>query len=62
VIAELEQALPADMMTSLGSMDEISVVQALPLVISQMHDFFVHVAARMEHIHQEVRFADSHNV
>ena len=54
VIGELEQALPADIMASLGSSDEASLVQALPLVISHMHDYFVHVAARMEKLHQEV--------
>ena len=55
MLSELEQALPqADVMASLGATDEASMVQALPLVISHMHDYFVHVAARLEHLHQGV--------
>uniref|UniRef100_A0A7R9Z5P3 Nucleoporin Nup54 alpha-helical domain-containing protein n=1 Tax=Chlamydomonas euryale TaxID=1486919 RepID=A0A7R9Z5P3_9CHLO len=55
VIGELEQALPADIMDRFGVGDDVSVAQALPLVISHMHDFFVHVAARMDKLHQEVQ-------
>lgn len=55
VIGELEQALPSDIMASLGASDESSLVERLPLVISHMHDYFVHVAARMERLHQEVQ-------
>ena len=56
VLGELERALPpADVMASIGASDEASVIRALPMVISHMHDYFVHVAARLEKLHQEVR-------
>lgn len=58
VLSELEQALPpsdaVSSMTGGGQVDEASVAQSLPLVISHMHDYFVHVAARLEKLHQEV--------
>ncbi|KAG1666542.1 hypothetical protein FOA52_014439 [Chlamydomonas sp. UWO 241] len=55
VIGELEQALPADIAERLGNGDDAGMAQQLPLVIAHMHDFFVHVAARMERLHQEVQ-------
>lgn len=61
VIGELEQALPSSYLLSAGgglwggASDEASVIQALPLVISHMHDFFVHVAAQLEKLHQYVQ-------
>lgn len=58
VLSELEQALPSSdqVMASMtgGAIDTASVVQSLPLVISHMHDYFVHVAARLEKLHLEV--------
>ncbi len=59
VVAELEQALGPSaglLAHHLGpTADEASVVQALPIVISHMHDYFVHVAAKLEKLHQEVQ-------
>jgi len=53
-ISELEQALPTDGRAALMA-DESGVVQSLPVVVSHMHDYFVHVAAKMEKLHQEVQ-------
>lgn len=53
VVGELEQVLPADP-SALASMDESHALQALPITISYMHDYFVHVAAQMEQLHNMV--------
>ncbi|GAX73969.1 hypothetical protein CEUSTIGMA_g1419.t1 [Chlamydomonas eustigma] len=60
VISELEQALPSNggsLLAALGApgTSEASILQALPVVISHMHDYFVHVAAKLEKLHQEVQ-------
>lgn len=55
VISELEQALPSQVAAAMGAGDDASLVQQLPLVISHMHDYFVHIAARLERLHQQVK-------
>lgn len=50
-ITELEQVLPPG---SMSPADEAQVIQSLPITISHMHDYFVHVAAYMERAHKEV--------
>jgi len=53
VVGELEQVLPADP-SALAGMDESHALQALPITVSYMHDYFVHVAAQMEQLHNMV--------
>ncbi|KAL6961601.1 Nucleoporin p58/p45 [Sarracenia purpurea var. burkii] len=52
-IEELEQLLLVDSdRNSLNSSS--SLLQSLPKVMSNVHDFFVHVAAKVENIHQHI--------
>jgi len=51
VVSELESALPPSAFT--GG-DDAALVAQLPTIVSHMHDFFVHVAARLEQLHNEV--------
>lgn len=37
-----------------GGGDDAAAVAALPTLVSRMHDYFVHVAARLERLHGEV--------
>lgn len=37
-----------------GGAEEVLAVQSLPLLVSRMHDYFVHVAARLDKLHGEV--------
>eukprot|EP00877_Chromochloris_zofingiensis_P003302 jgi/Chrzof1/12973/Cz07g14160.t1 len=53
-LSELEQVL-----ASHGSHDtpDINLVQTLPTILSSMHDYFIHVAAKLERVHNEVEKA-----
>ncbi|BFG38984.1 hypothetical protein CerSpe_252580 [Prunus speciosa] len=51
-IEELEQLLLASERNSAS--DGSSLLQSLPKVMSNVHDFFVHVAAKVESIHQYI--------
>ncbi|KAK1268868.1 hypothetical protein QJS04_geneDACA006549 [Acorus gramineus] len=51
-IEELEQVLLTDTNETTGS--GLSLVHSLPKVMSNVHDFFVHVAAKVERLHQYV--------
>ncbi len=53
-IGELEQALPPAGGFLTGADEGGSTAQTLPVVISYMHDYFVHVASKMEKLHQQV--------
>lgn len=61
VISELEQALPPDALVGAfgvgqsTGMDETSMTRTLPLVISHLHDYFTHVAARIEKLQKAAR-------
>jgi hypothetical protein len=33
----------------------VDVAMALPTVVANMHDYFTHVAAKLERVHNEVR-------
>ncbi|XP_047326529.1 nuclear pore complex protein NUP58-like [Impatiens glandulifera] len=53
LIEELEQLLIVD--TDINGINSSSLLlQALPKVMSNVHDFFVHVAAKVESIHQSI--------
>ncbi|GAB2279689.1 Nucleoporin p58/p45 [Dionaea muscipula] len=52
-IEELEQLLIFDSERNSAS-SNLSLLQSLPKVISNVHDFFVHVAAKVESIHQYI--------
>lgn len=43
-------------LASHGSHDtpDINLVQTLPTILSSMHDYFIHVAAKLERVHNEV--------
>jgi hypothetical protein len=45
--------LPADP-SALAGLDESQALHALPTTVSYMHDYFVHVAAQMEQLHNMV--------
>ncbi|POO02701.1 Nucleoporin [Trema orientale] len=51
-IEELEQLLLLD--SEKNSCNVASLLQSLPKVMSNVHDFFVHVAAKVESIHQYI--------
>ncbi|KAL5557157.1 hypothetical protein UlMin_039393 [Ulmus minor] len=51
-IEELEQLLLLD--SEKNSSNAASLLQSLPKVMSNLHDFFVHVAAKVESIHQYI--------
>ncbi|GLI67530.1 hypothetical protein VaNZ11_011744 [Volvox africanus] len=51
-ISELERVMQAAVGN--GTVDEAAAVLNLPTLVSHMHDYFVHVAARMERLHKEV--------
>ncbi|KXZ46897.1 hypothetical protein GPECTOR_39g391 [Gonium pectorale] len=53
-ISELERVLPASGAGVGGGADEAAAVSGLPTLVSHMHDYFVHVAARLERLHGEV--------
>ena len=62
VISELEQALPPDALVGafgVGGVgtDEASMTQTLPLVISHLHEYFTHVAAKLSKLHKIVEEA-----
>ncbi|XP_077215241.1 hydroxyproline-rich glycoprotein family protein [Tasmannia lanceolata] len=52
-IEELEQLLLSDNAENSSSSD-LSLLQSLPKVMSNVHDFFVHVAAKVESLHQYI--------
>jgi len=52
-VGQLEQVVPSDP-SALAGMDEAHALHALPLTVSYMHDYFVHVAAQMEQLHNMV--------
>jgi hypothetical protein len=61
VVSELEAALPpggfsADGLRGDGNAgaNEASMVSALPTIVSHLHDYFVHVAALLEMLHNQV--------
>ncbi|GIL89718.1 hypothetical protein Vretimale_16622 [Volvox reticuliferus] len=51
-ISELERVMQTAVGN--GTVDEAAAVLNLPTLVSHMHDYFVHVAARMERLHKEV--------
>lgn len=51
-VEELEQLLLSDSERSSGS--DSSLLRSLPKVLSNVHDFFVHVAAKVESLHQGI--------
>ncbi|GFR53148.1 hypothetical protein Agub_g15868 [Astrephomene gubernaculifera] len=55
-ISELERVMPAAAMYggAGGGADEAAAVCSLPTLVAHMHDYFVHVAARLERLHGEV--------
>ncbi|KAL9253023.1 Nuclear pore complex protein NUP58-like protein [Drosera capensis] len=53
LVEELEQLLVFDSDRNAAS-SHTSLLQSLPEVISNVHDFFVHVAAKVESIHQYI--------
>ncbi|KAK4790683.1 hypothetical protein SAY86_017987 [Trapa natans] len=53
-VEELEQLLLLNYSDKNGSGFGSSLVDSLPKVISNVHDFFVHVAAKVEGIHQHI--------
>lgn len=50
-MSELESSLPP---SAFSGTDESSLAMQLPTIVAHMHDYFVHVAARMEQLHNEV--------
>ncbi|GLC41826.1 hypothetical protein PLESTM_001244200 [Pleodorina starrii] len=52
-ISELERVMQAAAI-GYGTCDEAAAVLNLPTLVSHMHDYFVHVAARLERLHSEV--------
>ncbi|KAJ4966571.1 hypothetical protein NE237_018420 [Protea cynaroides] len=52
-IEELEQLLLSDADGNSSGIDS-SLLQSLPKVLSNVHDFFVHVAAKVESLHQYI--------
>ncbi len=44
-----------------GASEEATALLNLPTLVSHMHDYFVHVAARLEKLHHEVRRAQPPN-
>jgi hypothetical protein len=55
-LSQLERALPGASASRGGSYDD-DLSRSLPVTISQMHDFFVHLAARSAELHEQVRIA-----
>jgi hypothetical protein len=62
VVAELEHALAAqgalrgpDGPGGPGAPGGVDVTEALPTVVANLHDYFTHVAAKLERVHNEVR-------
>ncbi|KAJ9511858.1 hypothetical protein QJQ45_004544 [Haematococcus lacustris] len=55
-VGELEaMLLPGAAQAQLGGAGgEVGVVQALPTIVSHLHDYFVHVAAQLEQLHGQV--------
>ncbi|KAF3775430.1 Nuclear pore complex protein, partial [Nymphaea thermarum] len=53
-IEELEHLLLSDTDDTNGSISNLAVLQSLPTVISNVHDFFVYVAAKVETLHQHI--------
>ncbi|CAN6459978.1 unnamed protein product [Victoria cruziana] len=53
-IEELEHLLLSVTDDVKGSSSDAAVLQTLPAVISNVHDFFVHVAAKVESLHQHI--------
>jgi nucleoporin p58/p45 len=61
VVSELEHALAAqgalrgaDGALAAGALG-LDVTEALPTVVANLHDYFTHVAAKLERVHNEVR-------
>ncbi|EFJ46521.1 hypothetical protein VOLCADRAFT_105503 [Volvox carteri f. nagariensis] len=52
-ISELERVMQASAV-GYGGTDEATAILNLPTLVSHMHNYFVHVAARMERLHGEV--------
>ncbi len=60
-MCELEAALPPHMQAyaAAGGSGDLNMATALPTIISHMHDYFVHVAAELEQLHNQVRIVSS---
>ncbi|KAI5067884.1 hypothetical protein GOP47_0016229 [Adiantum capillus-veneris] len=53
-VEELERLLFADNDENAMDSTHHSVLQSLPLVLTNIHDFFIHVAAKVETLHQHI--------
>lgn len=57
MVADLERSLPLSTSAPGRQPAAADVLQALPSALSNLHDFFIHVAARLERVHE--RLADA---
>lgn len=53
-VEELERLLFADTDEIGKDSSQLSLLQSLPLVLTNIHDFFIHVAAKVETLHQQI--------